>query len=208
MVQLSHPHMTSGKIIALTIGTFVSKMTALLFITLSRFVTAFLPRSKCLLISCLQSPSIVTLEPRKIKCVVPSTFFASIHHEVMGLDAMNFIFLMLSFKPAFSLSSFTLIKRLLTSSSLSAIKVVSSEYLRLFISRTYVKRNINFLFFYFNFLLNNTFDLLFYCLIHLCVAFIQEWPPSILYFLYLIILYCSLGDEEMMFKQIILLEVS
>ena len=67
MVQLSHPYMTTGKIIALTIQTFVSKMMSLLFNMLSRFAIAFLPRSKHLLTSWLQSPSAVTLEPNKIK---------------------------------------------------------------------------------------------------------------------------------------------
>ena len=75
---------------------------------LSRLVTAFLPRSKHLLISLLQSPSAVILEPRKIKSVTVSTFSASIYHEVMAPDAVIFICWMLSFKPAFSLSSFTL----------------------------------------------------------------------------------------------------
>ena len=70
MVQLSHLHMTPGKTIALTIQTFVSKVMSLLFNTLSRFVIAFLPRSKCLLILWLQSPSTVTLEPKKIKSVL------------------------------------------------------------------------------------------------------------------------------------------
>ena len=84
MVQLSHPYMTTGKIIALTIHTFVSKVTSLLFKTLSRFVIAFLPRSKHLLISWLQSLSAVTLDPEKIKSVTVSTFSPSICHEVMG----------------------------------------------------------------------------------------------------------------------------
>ena len=68
MVQLSHSHMTTGKTIALTIWTFVGKVMSLLFNMLSRFVIAFLRRSKCLLISWLQSPSIVILEPKKIVC--------------------------------------------------------------------------------------------------------------------------------------------
>ena len=70
IVQLSHPYITTGKTIALIIWTFVGKVMALLFNTPSRFVIAFLPRSKCLLISCLQSPSAVILEPRKIKPVL------------------------------------------------------------------------------------------------------------------------------------------
>src|SRR5574337_934050 len=99
----------------------------------SRFVIAFLPRGKCPLISWLQSLFTVILEPKKRKFVIASTFPPSIWHEVMGLDAMILVFLMLSFKPAFSLSSFTFIKRLFSSSSLSAIRVMPSAYLRLLI---------------------------------------------------------------------------
>ena len=80
-------------------GYLSAKWCLLLFNMLSRFVIAFLPRSKHLLISWLQSPSTVILEPRKIKTVTPSTFSPSIWHEVMGSDATNFIFWMLSFKP-------------------------------------------------------------------------------------------------------------
>ena len=97
---------------------------------LSRLVITFLPRSKRLLISWLQSPSAVTLEPPKMKS---DTVSPSISHVVMGPDAVIFIFWMLNFKPTFSLSSFTFIKRLLSSFSLSAIRVVSSAYLRLLI---------------------------------------------------------------------------
>ena len=110
MVQLSHLYMTT---IALTIQTFVSKVMSLLFNTLPRFVIAFLPRSKCLLISWLQSPSTEILEPKNTKFVTASTFSPFICHEVMGPDAMILVFWMLSFKPAFSLTSYTLIKRLL-----------------------------------------------------------------------------------------------
>ena len=116
MEQLSYPHMTNGKIIALTIQIFVAVLFLLLNI-LSRFVIAFLPRSKHLLTSWLQSLSTVILEPRKIKSVTASTFSPSICHEVVGPDAMTLVFWMLSFKPAFSLSSFTLIKKLFISSS-------------------------------------------------------------------------------------------
>ena len=134
MVQLSHPYMTTGKTIALTIQILVGKVMSLLFNTLCRFVITFLPRSKCLLISWLQSPSTVILEPKKIKChyfhFFPIYFLWS---DGTITDAMIFIFLMSSFKPAFSLSSFTFIKRLFSSSSLSAIRVVSSAYLRLLI---------------------------------------------------------------------------
>ena len=132
-VQLSHPYMTTGKTIALTIWTFVGKVMSLLFNTLSRFVIAFLPRSNCLLISWLQSPSAVILEPKKLKSLTVSIISPSICHEVLGLDAMVLVFRMLSFKPTFSLSSFTFIKRLFGSFLLSAIKVVSSAYLRLLI---------------------------------------------------------------------------
>ena len=106
---------------------------SLLFNMLSTLVITFLPRSKCLLISWLQSPFAVILEPQKIKSDTVSTVSPSICHEVMGPDAMILIFWMLSFKPTFSLSSFTFIKRLFSSSSLSAIRVVSSSYLRLLI---------------------------------------------------------------------------
>ena len=93
-------------------------------------IIVFLPRG--VLISWLQSPSAVTLELKKTKSVTVSTLSPSICHEVMGSDAMILVFWMLSFQPALSLSSFTLIKRLL-SSSLSAIRVVSSAYLRLLV---------------------------------------------------------------------------
>ena len=91
MVQLSHPYMTTGKTIALTRWTFVSKVMSLLFNTLSRLVIVFLPRSKCLLMPWLQSPSAVILKPKKVKSAV-STFSPSICHGVMGLDAMILIF--------------------------------------------------------------------------------------------------------------------
>ena len=132
MVQLSHPYMTIGKTITLTLCTFVSEvMSLLLFNMLSRFVIAFLPKSKCLLISWLQSPPTVIPEPKKIKYVTVSTFSPSVCHEIMGLDVMIIVFWKLSFKPAFSLSSFSLIKRLFSSLSLSNIRVVSFAYLRL-----------------------------------------------------------------------------
>ena len=93
-------------------------------------VIAFLPRSKHLLISWLQSPSAVILEPKKIKSVTVFIVSPSICHEVMGWVATIFVSWMLSFRPAFSLSSFTFIKRLFSSSSLSAIRVVSFAYLK------------------------------------------------------------------------------
>ena len=131
MVQLSQPYMTTGNTIALTIWSFVSRVMSLLFNILSRFVIVFLPRSNHLLISWLQSLSAVILEPKKSKFVTASTFSPSICHEVMGLDAMVLVFLTFSFKLAFSLFSFPLIKNFFSSSSLSVIRVVSSAYLRL-----------------------------------------------------------------------------
>ena len=106
---------------------------SLFFSMLFRLVITFLSRSKHLLISWLQSPPTVILEPKKIKSVTVSISPPSICHGVMGPDAMIFMFLMLGFKPAFSLSSVTFIKRLLSSSSLFVIRVVSSAYLRLLI---------------------------------------------------------------------------
>ena len=87
VVQLSHPYVTTGKIIASTVWTFVSKLTSLFFNTLSRFAMASLSRREHLLISWLQPPSAVILEPKKRKSVTASTFNPSICHEVMGLDA-------------------------------------------------------------------------------------------------------------------------
>ena len=93
MVQLSHPYMTIGKTIALTRQTFVEKVLSLLFNMQARLVITFLPRSKHLLISWLQSPSAVILESRKIKSVtVYIVSHENIHHEVIGLDAMIFPF--------------------------------------------------------------------------------------------------------------------
>ena len=94
--------------------------------TLSRFIIAFLPRSNHLLMSWLQSQFTVILETRKRKSVTASTSSPSICHEVMGPDAMILVFIILSFKPALSLSSFTLFRRLFISSSFYAIIVVSS----------------------------------------------------------------------------------
>ena len=92
MVQLSHPYMTTGKTISLTRWTFVGKVMSLLFNMLSRLVRTFLPKSKRLLISRLQSPSTVILEPPKIKSVSVSIVSPSISYEVMGLDAMILVF--------------------------------------------------------------------------------------------------------------------
>ena len=131
MVQLSQPWVTTGKTIALTIWTFVLRVMSLLFNTLSRFVTAFLPRSNHPLISWLQSPSAVILEPNKKISVTASIFSSTICHAVMEADIMILVFLLYSLKLAHSSSSFTLIKRLFSSSSPCAIRVVSSAYLRL-----------------------------------------------------------------------------
>ena len=91
-VQLSHPYMITGKTIALTRWTFVSKVMSLLFNMLCRLVIAFLPRSQHLLISWLQSPSAVISEPKKMKSDTVSTVSPSISHEVMGPDAVIFVF--------------------------------------------------------------------------------------------------------------------
>ena len=92
IVQLSHPYVTIGKTTALTRRTFVGKVMSLLCNMLSRLVIDFLPRSKCLLISWLQSPSAVILKQKKIKSVTVSTVAPFIYHEVMGPDAMIFVF--------------------------------------------------------------------------------------------------------------------
>ena len=91
IIQLSHPYMTTGKTIALTSGTFFGKVMSLLFNMLSRLVITFFPRSKCHVISWLQSPSTVILEPPKIKSDTVSTV-SPISHEVMGPNAMIFLF--------------------------------------------------------------------------------------------------------------------
>jgi len=130
MVQLLPSYMATGETIALTRQNFVGKVMSLLFNMLSRLVIAFLPRSKHLLISWLQSPSAVILEPKKIQSLTVSIASPSICHEVMGPDAMTLVLWMLSFKSTSSFSSFTFIKRLF-SSSLSVLRVVSSVYLRL-----------------------------------------------------------------------------
>ena len=134
MDQLSHPHMTTIKTRTLTIQAFVGKViTSLLFTMPSRLILVFLPRSKRLLISWLQSPSAVILEPKKRQSLAISIASPIYLPCRDGTDAMIFIFRMLSFKPTFSLSSFTFIKRLFSSSLLSAIRAMSSAYLRLLI---------------------------------------------------------------------------
>ena len=92
MVQLSQLYMTTGKAIAMTIWTFVGRMMSLLFNTLSRFLITFLPRSNHLLISRLQSPPAVILEPKRRKSITASTFFPCICYEVMKLDAMILVY--------------------------------------------------------------------------------------------------------------------
>ena len=133
---LSSPTLTSihdyWKNHSLNRWIFVDKVMSLLFNMLSRLVITFLPRSKHLFISWLQSPSAVILEPPKIKSATVSIVSPSICHEVIGPDAMIFVFWMWSFKPTSSLSSFTFINRLFSSSP-SAIRVVSAVYLRLLI---------------------------------------------------------------------------
>ena len=129
IIQLSHPYMTTGKTIALTRCTFVGEVMSLLFNMLSRFVIAFLPRSKPLLISWLQSPYAVILGPKNIKVCHCFHCFAIYLPWSDGSGCHDLSF----FKPAFSLSCFTLIKRLFSFSSLSAIRVVSSAYVRLLI---------------------------------------------------------------------------
>ena len=133
MVQPSYPYMTAGKTIALTRWTFVGKVMSLLFNMLSRLLSAFLPRSKRLLISWPQSPSTVILDHKKTKSAIVSIVSPLICHKVMWPNATILVFCMLSFKPAFSLSSFIFIKRLFRSSSFSAFTAVSSAYLRLLI---------------------------------------------------------------------------
>ena len=92
MVQISHPYMTTGKTIALTRWNFIGEVISLLFNVLSRLLIAFLPRSKCLLISWLQSPSAVIWEPKKIMSVSVFIVSPSICHEVMGPDAMTLVY--------------------------------------------------------------------------------------------------------------------
>ena len=126
-------YMTTGKNIAFAIWTFVGKVMSLLFNILYRFVIAFLPRSKRLFIHGYSHSLQWSLEPKKTKSVTAFNFFPAIYHEVMGLDAIILDLWMLSFKPAFSLCSFTFIKRLFSSYLTSAIRVVSSASLRLLI---------------------------------------------------------------------------
>jgi len=131
-VQLSQPYVTTGKTTALIIGTSVGRVMSLLFNALSRFVIAFLPSSNHLLISWLQSVSGVILEPKKrnLSLLPPFPFYLPWSN---GPGYHDLSFLIFSFKPALSLSSFILIKKPFSSSSLSVIRVVSPAYLRLLI---------------------------------------------------------------------------
>ena len=130
MVQLSHPYMTNGKIIALTIQNFIGKVMSLLFKMLFKFAIAFLPRSKHLLIHGCSNYLQWFWNPRKYICHFFHCLPIFLPWSVVP-DAMILVFWMFSFKSAFSLFSFTFIKRLFSSSLLSATRVVSSTYLRL-----------------------------------------------------------------------------
>ena len=136
-VQLSHPYMTTGKTIALTRRTFVGKVMSLLLNMLSRWVITFLPRSNCLLISRLQSPSCSDFGAQKNKVWHCFHCFPIYFPGSDGTRCHDLCFWVLSFKPTFSLSSFTFIKRLFSSSAFSVIRVVSSAYLRL-LSKTLI----------------------------------------------------------------------
>ena len=125
MVQLSHPYMTTGKTTALTRQTFVSKVISLLFNMLSRLVIALLPRSKPLLISCLQSPYAVIWEPPEIKLVTISIVSPSICHEVMGPDTMILVFWMLSFKHGIFLEFFLFLTSVLRRSCQLSLSNIS-----------------------------------------------------------------------------------
>ena len=132
MVQLSHPYITTGKSIVLTRQMIVGKVMSLLFNMLCRLVIGFLPRSKHLLISWLQSPSAGILKPKKKVCHCLHCFPIYMPWSD-GTGWHLFGLWMLSFKPAFTLSSSIFIKRLFSSSLLSAIRVVLFVWLRLLI---------------------------------------------------------------------------
>ena len=133
IVQLSHPYMTTGKTIALTRWTFVSKVKSLFFNRLSGLVIASLPRTKHLLISWLQAPCAVILEPKKWSLSLFPLFIYLPWSDRTGCHDLLFFCECWALSQLFSLSSFTLINELFSSSSLSAISVVSSVYLRLLI---------------------------------------------------------------------------
>ena len=132
IIQLSHPYINTGKTKALTRWTFVYKVTSLLFNMLSRLVITFFPRNH-LLISWLQSPSAVILEPQTIKSLTISIVSPSISHEVMGPDAMILVFWIWALSQLFHSPLSLSPKRLFSSYSLSAISVVPSACLRLLI---------------------------------------------------------------------------
>ena len=133
MVQLSHPYMTTGKNTTLTTQTFVEKVMSLLFNMLSGFVIAFLPRSKRLLISWLQSLFAVILEPSKIKFATVSKFLPIYLPWSDGTRCHDLCFLNVELKPAFSISSFLFIKRLFSPFSLFATRAIPFARLRLLI---------------------------------------------------------------------------
>ena len=132
MVHLSHLFMTTGETITLTIEILVGRVMSLLFNTLSRFVVAFLPRSKCLLISWLQLPSAVIFEPKKLRLLLFPCFPIYLPWS-NGTRCHDLDFLNIEFWASFLLSSFTFIKRLFSSSCHFAFRVVSSVYLKLLI---------------------------------------------------------------------------
>ena len=132
MVQLSYPYMTAGKTIALTIWTFVSEVMSLLLNVLWRFLIAFLPRNKHLLISWLHSPSVMILEPKKIKSLTVCIVSSSICVNWWDQMPWSLFFECWDLSQLFH-SPFSFIKRLFSSSLLSAVKVISSAYLRLLI---------------------------------------------------------------------------
>ena len=133
MFQTLHPYMTTGETVALTRRTFVSKVMSLLFNMLSRLVTAFLPRSKCLLLHGCSHHLQWFWSPRKSNLSLFPLFPHLLAMKWWDWMPSSQFFWMLNFKPAFSLSSFTFIKQLFSFSLLSAIRVVSSAYLKLLI---------------------------------------------------------------------------
>ena len=156
--------MTTGKSIPLTRWAFISQGMSLLSNMMSMLAIAFLPKYKYLLILWLQSLFTVILETKKIKSLMISIVSPSICHELMGPDVRFYFFWMLSFKPAFSLSSFTFNKRLFGSSLLSAIRILSSAYLILLIflpeilTPTYASSSPAFCMIYFAYKLNKQDD--------------------------------------------------
>ena len=207
IVQLSHPYMTTGKTITLTRWTLVGRVMSWLFNMLSRLVIAFLPRSKCLLVSWLQSPSAVILDPPPThthtnKITHCFHYFPSVCHDMMRPDAMILVFWMLSFKPVFSLSSFTFIKILFSSSLLSAISVVSSAYLMLFLLAILIlacdSSSLAFYMIYSAYKLNNQSDNIQPCHSSFLILSLSVVPYLVLFFFYIFKyqLYFFLIDTE------------